>query len=134
MGDTNNTNSTATPSTPMANGGAGVGGNVMNAVFDGTALRLWVSYAGGKQEAYQRPYVFLDLATLDANRDGVADFIRRHAFHKNVAGRLRVSGAAETEYRDQKQISDHQPLPNQLPNPSTLLASQVCRPWYNGRS
>jgi isopenicillin-N N-acyltransferase like protein len=40
------------------------GGNVMNAVFDATVLRVWVSYAGGGQEAYQRPYVFLDLAAL----------------------------------------------------------------------
>jgi isopenicillin-N N-acyltransferase like protein len=52
------------------------GGNVMNAVFDATALRLWVSYAGGGQEAYQRPYVFLDLATLDADADGRPDFRR----------------------------------------------------------
>ena len=50
------------------------GGNVMNAVFDATALRLWVSYAGGSQEAYQRPYVFLDLARLDADGDGKTDF------------------------------------------------------------
>jgi len=52
------------------------GGNVMNAVFDGTALRVWVSYAGGGQEAYQRPYVFLDLATLDADADGRPDLGR----------------------------------------------------------
>ena len=51
------------------------GGNVMNAVFDATALRLWVSYAGGGQEAYQRPYVHLDLATLDADHDGKPDFV-----------------------------------------------------------
>ena len=50
------------------------GGNVMNAVFDATALRLWASYAGGDQEAYQRPYVFLDLARLDADADGRPDF------------------------------------------------------------
>jgi isopenicillin-N N-acyltransferase-like protein len=50
------------------------GGNVMDAVFDATALRLWVSYAGGGKEAYQRPYVFLDLATLDADGDGHPDF------------------------------------------------------------
>jgi hypothetical protein len=50
------------------------GGNVMNAVFDATALRLWVSYAGGDREAYQRPYVFLDLATLDADQDGKPDW------------------------------------------------------------
>jgi hypothetical protein len=42
------------------------GGNVMNVVFDATALRLWVSYAGGDKEAYQRPYVFLDMTKLDA--------------------------------------------------------------------
>jgi hypothetical protein len=40
------------------------GGNVMNVVFDATALRLWVSYAGQGEEAYQRPYVFLDMTKL----------------------------------------------------------------------
>lgn len=49
------------------------GGNVMNAVFDATALRLWVSYAGGGQEAYQRPYVSLDLNQLDGDHDGRGD-------------------------------------------------------------
>jgi hypothetical protein len=49
------------------------GGNVENAVYDATALRVWVSYAKGDQEAYQRPYVFLDLQTLDADGDGKAD-------------------------------------------------------------
>lgn len=53
------------------------GGNVMNAVFDATGMRLWVSYAGAGQEAYQRPYVHLDLATLDVDGDGRSDF-RRH--------------------------------------------------------
>ncbi len=50
------------------------GGNVMIGVFDATAMRLWVSYAHGNQEAYQRPYVFLDLATLDADEDGQPDW------------------------------------------------------------
>jgi hypothetical protein len=49
------------------------GGNVMNAVFDATALRLWVSYAGQGEEAYQRPYVSLDLQQLDGDRDGRSD-------------------------------------------------------------
>jgi isopenicillin-N N-acyltransferase like protein len=49
------------------------GGNVMNVVYDATALRLWVSYAKGSQEAYQRPYVFLDLTRLDADGDGRPD-------------------------------------------------------------
>ncbi len=40
------------------------GGNVMNVVYDATALQLWVSYAKGDQEAYQRPYGFLDLKQL----------------------------------------------------------------------
>ena len=52
------------------------GGNVMNAVFDATGLRLWVSYAGGGKEAYQRPYVFLDLAQLDTDRDSKPDFAK----------------------------------------------------------
>jgi hypothetical protein len=50
------------------------GGNVVNTIFDATALRLWVSYAGAGLEAYQRPYVFLDLARLDADADGRPDF------------------------------------------------------------
>ena len=49
------------------------GGNVVNVVYDATALRLWVTYAGGDKEAYQRPSVFLDLKTLDANKDGKPD-------------------------------------------------------------
>ncbi|MCC6493770.1 MAG: hypothetical protein IT424_12210 [Pirellulales bacterium] len=50
------------------------GGNVMNAVFDATAMRLWVSYAHADHEAYQRPYVYLDLAKLDADQDGRPDW------------------------------------------------------------
>jgi len=52
------------------------GGNVMNAVFDATGLRLWVSYARGDKEAYQRPYVFLDLAQLDVDGDSKPDFAK----------------------------------------------------------
>ena len=50
------------------------GGNVVDTVYDATDLRLWVSYAKGNQEAYLRPYVYLDLKTLDADHDGVPDF------------------------------------------------------------
>lgn len=49
------------------------GGNVLNAVYDGTGLRLWASFAGGDKEAYQRPYVFLDLNVLDGDHDGKGD-------------------------------------------------------------
>ena len=49
------------------------GGNVMNVVYDATALRMWFSYAKGEQEAYQRPYAFLDVKALDADRDGRPD-------------------------------------------------------------
>ena len=49
------------------------GGNVMDVVFDATALRLWVSYAHGTKEAYQLPYVFLDLKRLDGDHDGIPD-------------------------------------------------------------
>jgi hypothetical protein len=49
------------------------GGNVLDVIFDATALRLWVSYAGGDQEAYQRPFVFLDLTKLDGDHDGRPD-------------------------------------------------------------
>ena len=49
------------------------GGNVVNVVYDATALKLWVSYAKGDKEAYQRSYTELDLATLDADADGKPD-------------------------------------------------------------
>ncbi len=49
------------------------GGNVVNVVYDATALRLWVSYARGNQEAYQRPYTFIDLLKLDTDGDGRPD-------------------------------------------------------------
>lgn len=49
------------------------GGNVENVVYDATALRLWVSYAKGDREAWQRPYAFLDLKSLDSDGDGQPD-------------------------------------------------------------
>lgn len=49
------------------------GGNVENVVYDATALRLWVSYAKGSQEAYQRPYTYIDLMQIDADQDGTPD-------------------------------------------------------------
>jgi hypothetical protein len=49
------------------------GGNVVNVVYDATALKLWVSYARGNQEAYLRPYVFIDLQTLDSDQNGTPD-------------------------------------------------------------
>lgn len=55
------------------------GGNVLNAVFDATALRLWVTYAGKEAEAYQRPFVFLDLTTLDGDTDGRPDLEEKSA-------------------------------------------------------
>lgn len=41
------------------------GGNVVNVVYDTTALRLWISYAKGGQEAYLRPYTLVDLKKLN---------------------------------------------------------------------
>ena len=49
------------------------GGNCEIVVYDATALRFWVSYAKGKQEAYLRPYTLIDLTTLDADGDGKPD-------------------------------------------------------------
>lgn len=37
------------------------GGNVVIAVYDATALKMWVSYAHDKTEAYQRPFALVDL-------------------------------------------------------------------------
>ncbi len=44
-------------------------------------------------------------------RDGIADFIRGHAFDKHCVRRLGVSRAAKAKNGDQKQISVHQALP-----------------------
>lgn len=49
------------------------GGNVENVVYDATDFRMWVSYAKGTTEAYQRPYVYVDLKTIDADGDGKLD-------------------------------------------------------------
>lgn len=49
------------------------GENVMNVVYDATAMRLWLSYAKKRQEAYLRPYTLIDLMTLDADQDGKPD-------------------------------------------------------------
>lgn len=49
------------------------GGNVENVVYDATDLRMWVSYAKGEKEAYQRSYAFVDLKQIDANKDGTPD-------------------------------------------------------------
>ena len=48
------------------------GGNVVNVVYDATALRTVGDVCRRRQEAYQRPSVFLDLKTLDADKDGNA--------------------------------------------------------------
>jgi isopenicillin-N N-acyltransferase like protein len=61
------------------------GGNVLNAVFDATAFRVWVSYAGDGKEAYQRPYVFADLAALDGDGDGIPD-LREGSIDENRNG------------------------------------------------
>ena len=49
------------------------GSNVVNVVYDATALKLWVSYAKGHREAFLRPYTLIDLAKLDADEDGTPD-------------------------------------------------------------
>ena len=49
------------------------GGNVENVIYDATALRMWVSYAKDVEEAYKRPYTFIDLRQIDADGDGQAE-------------------------------------------------------------
>ena len=49
------------------------GSNVINIVYDATALRAWVSYAKGETEAYLRPYVYIDLKKIDSDHNGVFD-------------------------------------------------------------
>jgi hypothetical protein len=49
------------------------GGNVVNVVYDATAMQLWVSYAKGEQEAYRRPYTHIDLRALQGYKGGRPD-------------------------------------------------------------
>ena len=49
------------------------GSNVINIVYDATALRAWVSYAKGETEAYLRPYVYIDLKKIDSDHNGIFD-------------------------------------------------------------
>jgi hypothetical protein len=58
------------------------GCNVVNVVFDATAMRLWVSYAKRTQEAYLRPYTLIDLMKLDADGDGKPDAAEAFAEQK----------------------------------------------------
>lgn len=53
------------------------GGNVENVVYDATGLKMWVSYAKGSKEAYERPYAFIDLMQIDADGDGKPDLAHR---------------------------------------------------------
>lgn len=47
------------------------GDNLLAVVYDATALQLWVSYAKGKVEAYQRPFIPVRLTDyLDYRPDG----------------------------------------------------------------
>ena len=49
------------------------GGNVVNVVYDATALQLWISYAKGSQEAYRRPYTRIDLKKLESYKGRTPD-------------------------------------------------------------
>ena len=57
----------------LANQIATHGGNVMNVVYDATDLELWTAFAEGADEAYERPYVHLDLLELDGDSDSIPD-------------------------------------------------------------
>jgi hypothetical protein len=61
------------------------GGNVVDVVFDATALRLWVAYAHGDKEAYQMPVAFLALRKLDSDHDGKGD-LKEGAADRNGNG------------------------------------------------
>ncbi|MEA1951166.1 MAG: C45 family peptidase [Planctomycetota bacterium] len=54
------------------------GGNLMAVVYDATALRLWVSYAKGKTEAYKRPFIPLRLG----------DYLKYRTDGENVVERV----------------------------------------------
>ena len=50
-----------------------VGGNVVDVVYDATALEFWIAYAEGSVEAYQQPYVHVVIDALDGDGDGIGD-------------------------------------------------------------
>lgn len=51
------------------------GSNVVNVVYDATALELWVAYAKGGAEAYTRPYTHVRLWDFDGDGDGIPDIV-----------------------------------------------------------
>lgn len=57
----------------LANHIATRGNNVVNVVYDATALKVWVAYASEHHEAYTQPYVEIDMAALDSDGDGIPD-------------------------------------------------------------
>ena len=44
------------------------GTNVLDVIYDATALEFWVSYAKGETEAYKRPFVHVKLRDTCADR------------------------------------------------------------------
>ena len=62
------------------------GGSVVNVVYDATALQMWVTYAHGDEEAYQRPSTPLSILAL-RNRlllpkvRAFVDFLQQHWMH-----------------------------------------------------
>lgn len=50
-----------------------VRGNVMNVLYDATALKLWVAAAQGTSPAFTQPYIAFDLLALDYDEDGMGD-------------------------------------------------------------
>jgi PhoPQ-activated pathogenicity-related protein len=51
------------------------GSNVMDVVYDATALEFWVAFAEGPVEAYLQPYVHVSFSGLDGDQDGIPDLV-----------------------------------------------------------
>ncbi len=49
------------------------GDNVVDVVYDATALEFWCAYAEADQEAYTQPYVHVQPLTFDGDGDGISD-------------------------------------------------------------
>lgn len=50
-----------------------LGDNVVNVVYDATALEFWCAYAEGDEEAYTQPYVRVKPLAMDGDGDGIPD-------------------------------------------------------------
>ncbi len=75
------------------------GGNLLNVVYDATALEMWVAYAEKEEDAFQRPYIHVDLTPYfsELRIPGATAYIAPDPDGARVSGRGGVTGWTNPE-------------------------------------